>query len=76
MSEEKEGLISIKVCKFNNTKESFHEVTLKFRVIADDRGYHDIIEGIVGSHQVCFPMCTLETLQKYCSTNSLLLTFC
>ena len=30
----------------------------------------------VGSHQVPFPMCTLETLQKYCSTSSLLLTFC
>ena len=30
----------------------------------------------VGSHQVRFPMCTLETLQKYCSTGSLLLTFC
>ena len=31
---------------------------------------------IVGSHQVPFLMCTLETLQKYCSTGSLLLTFC
>ena len=31
---------------------------------------------IVGSHQVPFPMCTLETLQKYCSKGSLLLTFC
>ena len=30
----------------------------------------------VGSHHLCFPMCTLETLQKYCSTVSLLLTFC
>ena len=30
----------------------------------------------VGSHQVSFLMCTLETLQKYCSTSSLLLTFC
>ena len=47
MSEEKEGLKSIKVYKFNNTKESWHEVALKFRVIADDRGYDDIIEGIV-----------------------------
>ena len=33
-------------------------------------------QGIVGSHQVRFPMCTLETLQKDCSTGSLLLTFC
>ena len=38
---------SIKVYKFNNTKESWHEFTLKFRVIVDDRGYDDIIEGIV-----------------------------
>ena len=47
MSEEKDGLKSIKVYKFNNTKESWYEFTLKFRVIADDRGYDDIIEGIV-----------------------------
>ena len=45
MSEEKDGLKSIKVYKFNNTKESWHEFNLKFRVIADDRGYDDIIEG-------------------------------
>ena len=47
MSEDKDGLKSIKVYKFNNTKESWHEFALKFRVIADDRGYDDIIEGIV-----------------------------
>ena len=47
MSEEKDGLKSIKVYKFNNTNESWHEFALKFRVIADDRGYDDIIEGIV-----------------------------
>ena len=47
MSEEKDGLKSIKVYKLNNTKESWHEFALKFRVIADDRGYDDIIEGIV-----------------------------
>ena len=46
MSEEKDGLKSIKVYKFNNTKESWHEFALKFRVIADDRGYDDIIEGL------------------------------
>ena len=45
MSEEKNGLKSIKVYKFNNMKESWHEFALKFRVIADDRGYDDIIEG-------------------------------
>ena len=47
MSEEKDGLKSIKVYKFNNMKERWHEFALKFRVIADDRGYDDIIEGIV-----------------------------
>ena len=47
MSEEKDGLKSIKVYRFNNTKENWHEVSLKFGVIADDRGYSDIIEGIV-----------------------------
>ena len=46
MSEEKDGLKSIKVYKFNNMKESWHEFALKFRVIADDRGYDDIFEGI------------------------------
>ena len=47
MSEEKDGLKSIKVYRFNNTKENWHEFSLKFGVIADDRGYSDIIEGIV-----------------------------
>ena len=47
MSEEKDGLQRIKVYRFNNTKESWHEFSLRFRVIADDRGYSDIIEGIV-----------------------------
>ena len=47
MSEEKDGLKSIKVYKFNIMKERWHEFALKFRVIADDRGYDDIIEGIV-----------------------------
>ena len=46
MSEEKDGLKSIKVYKFNNMRETWHEFALKFRVIADDRGYDDIIEGI------------------------------
>ena len=46
MSEEKNSLKLIKVYKFNNTKESWHEFALKRRVIADDRGYDDIIEGI------------------------------
>ena len=45
MSEEKDDLKSIKVYKFNNTKEGWHEYALKFRVIANSRGYDDIIEG-------------------------------
>ena len=38
---------AFKVYRFNNTKESWHEFALKFGVIADYRGYSDIIEGIV-----------------------------
>ena len=45
MSEEKDDLKSIKVYRFNNTKESWHKFALKFRVIADYRGYDDIISG-------------------------------
>ena len=45
MSEDTDDLRSIKVYKFNNTKEGWHEFALKFRVIADSRGYDDIIEG-------------------------------
>ena len=45
MSEEKNDLRSIKVYKFNNTKENWHEFALKFRVIADTRGYWGIIDG-------------------------------
>ena len=47
MSEDKDDLKSIKVYRFNNTKESWHEFALKFGVIADYRGYSDIIEGNV-----------------------------
>ena len=36
---------SIKVYKFNNTKENWHEFALKFRVIADTRGYYGVIDG-------------------------------
>ena len=45
MSKEKDDLRSIKVYKFNNTKENWHEFALKFRVIADSRGYYGIIDG-------------------------------
>ena len=45
MSEEKDDLKSIKVYKFNNTTENWHEFALKFRVIADSRGYYGVIDG-------------------------------
>ena len=45
MSDDKNDLKSIKVYKFDNTKESWHEFALKFRVIADSRGYEEIIDG-------------------------------
>ena len=47
MSDEKDDLKSIKVYKFNNTKENLHEFALEFRVIADSRGYDSIIDGTV-----------------------------
>ena len=47
MNKEKDDLNSIKVYKFNNTKESWHDFALKFRVIADSRGYDRIIDGSV-----------------------------
>ena len=47
MSDDKDDLRSIKVYKFNNTKENWHEFALKFRVIADSRGYEDSIDGTV-----------------------------
>ena len=43
ISEEKDDLKSIKVYKFDNTKEKWHEFALKFRVIADTRDYWGII---------------------------------
>ena len=45
MSDDKDDLKSIKVYKFDNTKENCHEFALKFRVIADSRGYDEIIDG-------------------------------
>ena len=45
MSEGKDDLKSIKVYKFNNTKENWHEFALKFRVIADTRGCYGVIDG-------------------------------
>ena len=47
LSEEIDDLKSIKVYKFINTKESWHEFALKFRVIADTRDYWGIIDGSV-----------------------------
>ena len=45
MSEEKDDLKNIKVYKFNNTKENWHEFALKLRVIVDTRGYYGVIDG-------------------------------
>ena len=47
MSDKKDDLRSSKVYKFNNTNENWNEFALKFRVIADSRGYEDIIYGTV-----------------------------
>ena len=45
MSEEKDNLKSIKVYKFNNTKENWHEFAFKCTGIADSRGYYGVIDG-------------------------------
>ena len=45
MDREKDDSKSIKVYMFNNVKENWHEFALKFRVIADSRGYDGIIDG-------------------------------
>ena len=45
MSDDKDDLKSIKVYKFDNTKESWREFALKFRVIGDSRGYEEITDG-------------------------------
>ena len=45
MDEEKDDLKSIKVYKFDNMKENWHEFALKFRVIADSRSCDGIIDG-------------------------------
>ena len=45
MDKKKDDVKSIKVYKFNNMKENWHEFALKFRVIADSRGYDGIIDG-------------------------------
>ena len=47
MSDEKDDLSSIKVYKFNNTKENWHEFALIFIVIADSKGNEGIIDGTV-----------------------------
>ena len=47
MSDEKDDLKSIKVYKFDNTKEKWHEFALKFRFIDDTRDYWGIIDGSV-----------------------------
>ena len=36
---------SINVIKFNNRKEDWTEIALKFKAIVDERGYDEILEG-------------------------------
>ena len=60
MSDDKYDLRSMKVYKFNNTKENGHEFALKSRVIADSRGYEDIIDGTKTPRQKRKPGNTLR----------------
>ena len=66
MSDDKDDLRSIKVYKFNNTKENWHEFALNFRVIADSRGYEDIIDGTV----IPLPLSMKKKTLKYFQQNS------
>ena len=43
---------SIKVIKFDNRKEDWTEFALKFKAIADERGYDEILEGTVNVPRV------------------------
>ena len=47
MEDHQEDFKLIKVFKFNNKKEDWRELTLKFKAIADERGYDEILEGNV-----------------------------
>ena len=47
MSEDKDDLKSIKIYKFDNTKEKWHEFAFKFGVNAYTRDYRGIIDGSV-----------------------------
>ena len=38
---------SVKVIKFNNRKEDWTEFALKFKAMADERGYDEILEDTV-----------------------------
>ena len=61
MSEEKDDFKSIKVYKFDNTKERWHEFALKFRVIADTREYRGIIdESVVPPDEMAVVSVTAE----------------
>ena len=68
MSDEKDDLKSIKVYKFDNTKEKWHEFALKFRVIADTRDYWGIIDGSV------IPVENLDTKQLIVPTRKAIKT--
>ena len=61
MSVEKDDLKNIKVYKFNNTNENWHEFALKYRVIADTRDYWEIIDGsVVPPDELAIIMVTAE----------------
>ena len=45
MEDHQSDFKSIEVIKFNNIKENWTEFALKFKAIADERGYYEILEG-------------------------------
>ena len=47
MEDDQDDFKSTKVIKFINRKEDWTEFALKFKAIADERGYDEILEGTV-----------------------------
>ena len=45
MEDNQDKIKSIKVIKFNNRKEDWAKSPLKFKAIADERGYDKILDG-------------------------------
>ena len=68
MSKDVDDLKSIKVYKFNNTKEGWHEFALKFRVIDDTVvefwGLPPLIPLLQCVNRLAFEICSVNSCQS------------